>query len=100
MKKSITQRLVIGLKKGYITPTLPDNIIKLNSLLYIRVLRFLGGVSFLIILGKSYIQCSTIVLLIAMFIAFIFTCYHFYLTYYRIKHMIKVLRSDEFDIKI
>lgn len=97
--KTISNRLMVGFKKGFLTPTLPENLVKFNSLIYIRIIRFLGGTSFLILLGRSYISCPSQYLYIAMFFAFIFTCYHFYLTYLRIKHMIKVLRSEELDVR-
>ena len=96
---NITHRIWIGLKKGYKTPTLPAHILELNTLIYIRMLRFLGGTSFLILLGKSYVQSPTYIYNIAFIFALIFTFYHFYLTYYRLQHMFKVLKSDEFDIK-
>ena len=96
-KKTVLQRLFIGFKKGYSTPTLPPNILKIQALPLIRILRFLGGVCFLIILSKNY--SSIYVLCICMFICTIFTIYHFILSYYRIKHIIKVLKSDELDIR-
>lgn len=96
---SILSRLIIGLKKGYSTPTLPDNLIKLNSTFIIRTLRFLGGTSFLLLLSNSYINNPIYILYIALFFAFIFTCYQYYLSFNRIKHIIKVLKSEELDIK-
>ena len=98
MKRSITQRLFLGIKKGFLTPTLPENILRLNSMVRIRILRVLGGISFIILLSNSYIQSPIIILYLAMFISIIFTLYNFYITYYRIKHIYKVLKSDELDI--
>ena len=34
-----------------------------------------------------------------MFFAVLFTIYHIIISYHRIKHIIKILRSDELDIK-
>ena len=51
-KKTIFSRLLIGLKKGYNTPTLPENILKFQSLIYIRILRVLGGIGFLFKFSK------------------------------------------------
>lgn len=99
LNKTIAQRLWIGFKKGYNTPTLPDHIIKFNSIIYIRIISFLGGISFLIILGKSYVQSPKYIYNIAFIFAIIFTFYHFYLIYYRIQHMVRVIMSDEFDIR-
>jgi len=35
-----------------------------------------------------------------MFFVFLFTIYHIIITYYRIKHIIKLIKSDKLDIKI
>jgi hypothetical protein len=59
MKKSLTQRLLIGLKKGYNTPTLPVKILEIQKYPLIRILRFLGGISIfsiLFILSKNYLN--------------------------------------------
>lgn len=97
--KTILTRLLIGIKKGFLTPTLPAEILKFQSLLYIRILRFLGGISFLLILSKKYLHFNIYVLYICMFFALLFTIYHFIISYYRIKHIIKLLRSDELNIR-
>ena len=96
-KKTIFSRLLIGLKKGYNTPTLPENILKFQSLIYIRILRVLGGISFLFILSKHYLNYHIYFLYISMFIATLFTIYHIIISYHRIKHMKKVLRSGHLD---
>ena len=99
LNKTIFHRLFLGFKKGFLTPTLPANLLKLNSLLIFRVLRFIGGTSVLIVVGKSYIKTPSYLYYLAMFFVFIFTCYHFYLTFYRIKHMFKVLRSEDLEVR-
>ena len=96
-KKSVFQRLLVGFKKGFSTPTLPPDILKIQAHPLIRILRFLGGISFLIILSKNY--SSIYVLYICMFICTIFTIYHFIISIYSIKHIIKLLKSDELDIR-
>jgi hypothetical protein len=99
MKNNIIKRMFIGFKKGFLTPTLPDHIIKIQSYPIIRIMRFLGGLSFLSIVGKSYLNYPIYVLYVAIFFTLLFTIYHFILTYYRIKHIITILRSDKLDIK-
>lgn len=90
---------MVGLKKGYNTPILPANIIKVQSYLIIRLIRFLGGLSFLLILSKSYLNYPKYILYISMFFSIVFTIYHFIITYYRITHIIKLLKSDELNIR-
>lgn len=98
-KKTIFTRLATGFKLGLNTPTLPDNIIKVQSYPIIRIIRFLGGVSILFILSKRYLNFPIIFLYIAMFFTLIFTIYHIIITFYRIKHIIEVLKSDKLDIR-
>jgi hypothetical protein len=97
--KTIFQRLVIGFKKGVSTPNLPDNILKLQLNPLIRILRFLGGVSFLFILGNKYLNYPVYFLYISMFIAILFTIYHLFISYFRFKHIYKILKSNDLEIR-
>lgn len=92
------------LKKGLFTPTLPNHIIQLNNNPFIRIFRVLGGISILLILthrldylGNGLLYFS--VLVICIVLAFCFSFYLLYLTWHRIKHMIKLLKSDELDVR-
>ena len=96
-KQNILLRLLKGFKKDFITPTLPDNIIKFQSYPLIRILRFLGGLSFIFILSKSYLNYSIFTLYLSMLFAFLFTVYHFVISCYRIKHIIKLIKSDKLE---
>jgi hypothetical protein len=80
---------------------LPEDILKIHSYPIIRIIRFLGGISFLFILTKRHLdfQYSNIFLYIAFFFTIIYTIYKIILSFYKIRHMIKVLRSDSLDIK-
>ena len=98
-QKTILQRLFIGFKKGYETPTLPDHILKLQLHPLIRIIRVLGGLSFLFIILKRYLNYPVYVLYIALFFLFIFTVYHFFLAYHRFFHIKALLKSDKLDIK-
>ena len=97
--KSSFRSLLKGFKKAYQTPTLPAHIITLNNHIFIRIMRVLGGISFLTILSKSYLNYPIFVLFIAMFFALILTCYHTYLTYHRIKHIKYLLKSDKLEVR-
>ena len=93
MNNQILKRLFIGFKKGLLTPTLPDNIIKLQNYPLIRI------ISFLLIVSKSYLNYSYYILYPAMFFALLFTIYHIIISFYRFKHIFKLLKSDKLDIK-
>lgn len=97
--KSTFSSLLKGLKKAYSIPTLPDHIIKFTMHPTIRIIRFLGGVSFLTILSKSHLNYHISILFIAMFFATIFTIYHFYLSYHRFKHIKYLLKSDKLEVR-
>lgn len=102
--KNIFSRFYIGVKKGLFTPTLPNHIIQLNHNPIIRIFRVLGGISILLILthrlnylGEGLLYFSALVFCTVL--ALFFSLYLIFLTYYRIKHMIKVLKSDDLDIR-
>jgi len=64
------------------------------------MIRFLGGISFLFILSKTYLNYPHFLLYVAMFFSILLTFYPLILSYYRFKHMIRVLKSDALDVKI
>ena len=98
MNKNIVTRLAIGLKKGYNTPTLPENILKIQQHPLIRILRVLGGLSFLFLLSKNHLNFHISFLYIAMLFMLLFTIYHIIISYYRLRHVRKLLKSGELDI--
>lgn len=55
INKTLFKRFLIGVKIGFVTPTLPYKIIQLQSNIFIRIL---GGMSFLLVLSKNYINYS------------------------------------------
>ena len=101
---NIISRFYIWIKKGLFTPTLPNNIIQLNKNPLVRIFRVLSGISILLVLtrrldylGEGLLYLSATVLCTVL--AFLFGLYLIFLTYHRIKHMIKVLKSDELDVR-
>ena len=97
--KNIFKRFLNACLRAYSIPTLPDNILKIQSYPIIRILRFLGGFSLLMILSKSYLNYHYYFLYFFYVFALIFTIYHFIITFYRLKHMLSVFNSDKFDIR-
>lgn len=102
--QNILSRFFYGVKKGLFTPTLPNHIIQLNHNPLIRIFRVLGGISILLILthrldylGDGLLYFSA--LLLCTVLAILFSFYLIFLTYHRIKHLIKVLKSDELDVR-
>lgn len=99
MNKSIFQQLKTGIIKGWKTPTLPEYLINLLNNPLIRIFRFLGGISYLIILGKSYIPTIFPIYIIAFIIAIFFLLFHIYITYHRIKHIRYLFKTGQLDIR-
>ena len=104
MKKGIISRIISGVKKGIFTHTLPDHIIQFNNQPIIRIFRVLGGISIILIfthrlqfLGDGILYF--IALMLCTILAILFSIYLIFLTYHRIKNMIKVFKSDELDVK-
>ena len=84
-KKFFFSRFFIGLKKGILTPTLPNHIILLNNNPIIRIFRVLGGISILLILthrldylGDGLLYLYTLVLCTVL--ALLFSLYLFNLS--------------------
>ena len=93
------KKLIIVVKRSYSIPTLPDNILIIQSYPIIRILRFLGGASLLMLLTKAYLNIHIFSFFIFLFFSIIFAIYHFMISYYRIKHIISEIKSDKFDIR-
>lgn len=98
-KKSKLQRIWKGVKIGWNTPTLPDNILKLQMHPLIRILRVLGGISTVLILTKKSLLLPNFFLYIFFLFTIMFFIYHSIISYYRITYMYKVLKSDKLDVK-
>jgi len=101
---SVFKRFKLGVKKGIFTPTLPQNIIILQQNVFIRFLRVMGGFSMILIISNRLYSLGTgllfsICMSICIFFSLIFSLYLFFISYHRIKYMIKVLKSDDLDIR-
>ena len=97
---TIFSRLWKGIKKAHYIPTLPEHILKFHSHILVRIFRVIGGVSFLLVMGRAnYFSYPVSILYIAMCFVILLTIYHFILSYFRIKHIIKILKSDQLDIR-
>lgn len=99
MEKSIFKRLAIGFKKGWNTPTLPEDKLQLEKHPLVRILRVLGGLSVIVILGHAPFKTPMFIMLIAMCIVFFFGAYCIYMQYHRIKHIKFLIKSGQLDVK-
>jgi hypothetical protein len=65
----------------------------------IRILRVMGGISTLLILSKKSLILPSFFLYVLLLLTFAFFIYHTFISYHRIKHMYKTLKSDKLDVK-
>jgi hypothetical protein len=66
----------------------------------IRIIRFIGGLSYISMMSKNYLNYPFFIYIILTFFSLIFTIYHFYLAYHRIKHIRYLLKSGAYEVKI
>jgi hypothetical protein len=69
--ENILNQLKIGIIKGWKRPTLLDQLIKILDKSFIRIFRFIGGLSILILLGRSYFEAPIWLNFITLIIGFI-----------------------------
>lgn len=101
-QKSLLQRMFIGFKKGYLMPTLPQNILDLHNHPIARVYRVVCGLSLLLLVNKKvtvYLNPYPIVYYSALFASITFLFYMIYITYHRIRHMYHLLKNKELDVR-
>jgi hypothetical protein len=100
MKKfTLFNRTLIGIKKGWYHPTLPENLFNLQLHPFIRIFRVLGGISILIFLTKAYEKYNIYVLYISIILSILFIIYNTYLNYYRIKHIFSSIKKGDLDVR-
>jgi hypothetical protein len=101
MKTNLFKRVYTGALKGFKTSTLPDHIKKFQSNPFIRILRVLGGLSIIILISTIRFKYSLPLFIMYTLLAmgFLFLIYHIYISYHRIRNIIRLLKSDELDIR-
>ena len=101
MKKlTLFNRTIIGIKKGWSHPTLPKNLLKLELHPFIRIFKFLGGISILIFLTKAYEKYNISVLYISIILSILYIIFNTYLNYYRIKHIYSSIKKGDLNVRI
>ena len=97
--KTILSRIWTGLKLGWNTPTLPQNIIDFQMNPLIRILRVLGGISTLYLLSNKSSNYNVFFLYLAIFFSVTFFIYNSYISVHRVRFMYRTLKSDKLDIR-
>jgi len=97
MKKTLLQRIIIGVKLGFNEPNLPKNILKFHLHPIIRILRVISWITTISYLSGRLQSFPTFILYIAIIIIAINFIYFIYIGIMQLKHIIKVLKSEAFD---
>lgn len=82
-----------------LTPTLPEEILAYQRNPIIRILRVVGGLSCLSLLGRGIFNLQGLLLYISIFFTIVFLIYHLYLLKHRYRHIKKMLKSEELDVR-
>ena len=99
-QKTLLQRMFIGFKKGYQTPTLPQNILDLHNHPVTRVYRVVCGLSLLLLMNKKVVVLlHPIICYAALAVLITFLFYMFYISYHRIRHIYHLLKNKELDVR-
>jgi hypothetical protein len=103
-KKTAFEILKIVVQKTISTPTLPQEILKFNNLPIIRIIRVLGGLSIILIFTHKFdyienINLRIFFLIVSFIIVSLFTVCQIYVNYHRVKHLYKLIKSGELDIR-
>lgn len=94
-------RTLRGIKKGLLTPILPIEILDFQKKPLIRLIRVIGGLSFITLLAvkRDYFELHWILLYLSFFFAIIFFIYHIYISIHKYKYIKLLLKSDKLDIR-
>jgi len=101
MLKNLYYRILQGVRKGLLTPTLSPQMLNFQSKPLIRLLRVLGGLSILILLGSGngYFELYGFFLWVLILTGLLFFFYQLYISYHRIKYIKEKLQSSDLDIR-
>lgn len=99
-KKTIFSRIVVGIHKGYNTPTLPQYVLDYQNTIFVRIFRVLGGISIFALVSsfRYHISYPTFLMYTLFFIVFLFWIYTMIIFFIRINHILKLLKSNKLDV--
>lgn len=101
----IISDIILGFKKGMSTPTLPQNTLNFINKPLIRIFRFIGGISFLTLIGRTTLityfntNISSELTFILIIITIFFVIFQLCVTIIRIRHMNKIIKGDDLNIR-
>jgi hypothetical protein len=97
--KTYYRRILIGVKKGITTPTLPPKTLKLMAHPLIRVLRMMWPFCLYICVTNRLVDFNNIFKCIIVAILTLNILFSFYITIVRAKNIRKLLKAGAFDVR-
>src|SRR5205809_10194 len=98
-KKTILQRIIIGLKVGLNAPTLPPKVLNIHNHPLTRIFRVIGGISIITFLSKKYLLFIYPFNFIVLFFALLHFMYITIISIIKLFYGIKILKSDKLEVK-
>jgi len=97
----LLKKIIKGIKKGNSIQILPDKILLIINHPISRVLRVIGGISFLLTISRNIILLTTniILIIIIQILGIIFISYCLILNIYKIKRVIEIIRNKEYEVR-
>jgi len=98
-KKTILQRIIIGLKVGWNAPMLPPKVLNIHNHPFIRIFRIIGGICIITFLSKKYLLFIYPFNYIVLLFALLHFMYITLISIIKLFYGIKVLKSDKLDVR-
>lgn len=98
-KKTIFQRILIGLIVGWNAPVLPPKVLNLHNNILMRVFRVIGGISIVTVLSKKYLLLFLPFKFLVLFLALLHFIYITVISIIKLWYGFKVLKSDKLSVR-
>ena len=96
-KKTILQRIWLGLKIGWNTPILPSKILSFHNHPFTRIFRVIGGISIITFLSKNYLLFMYPFNYVVLLFALLHFIYIAIISIIKLFYGIKILKSDKLE---
>src|SRR5579871_6661182 len=101
MLQKILKDIIVGIKKGYNIQILSNKILLIINNPISRLLRVIGGISFILTISHNITLLTTnkIIIIIIQILGIIFISYCFILNIYRIIRVIQIIKNKEYEVR-
>jgi hypothetical protein len=99
IKKSIFERIILGIKSSSSLETFPPHIIKLNKTIPIRVLRILGPLCTFFMLSGYAFKIGKEIYYLTFIISFIYILYRYTLAFYSVKQFFHYVANGSLVVR-